>query len=337
MKLYVCCSAYHLLITLMKARIENEQIDLVIASQMPNYEFFARKASEVENVNHVYTFDSLSCRKIYDKGRLYINLLGNIYVNRYMEKHIKIDWKKYKGNIYLYNDFEIWGNYFMNKKIYYHLIEDGLNFYTYFQEYGQLMPGRWNPKHWKMKLKNALGFGCRGYGASPYATDIEVNSLDGIIIDKAKVFEVPRKALFEKLNDEDKHILYNVFCMNDIADGRLAVKSMLLCTQPLCEDGQLASMEAQKNVYADIISEYAAKGYEITIKPHPRDTLDYGPLCEQYHCLLVDRFIPTEVLNFNDKIYYDLALSVTTTAIEMLKFVKERKYLGFEYLEEYKS
>ena len=113
-------------------------------------------------------------------------------------------------------------------------------------------------------------------------------------------------------------------------------KTLLLCTQPLSEDGQLQNLEQQMQIYEDIIKEYTGMGYTITIKPHPRDKADYSNLCEKYNCLYIDKYIPTEVLNYDDSVFYDLALSITTTAIETLEFVRERKYLGFEFLERYK-
>ena len=68
-------------------------------------------------------------------------------------------------------------------------------------------------------------------------------------------------------------------------------------------------------IYEDIIKEYTGMGYTITIKPHPRDKADYSNLCEKYNCLYIDKYIPTEVLNYDDSVFYDLALSITTTAI----------------------
>lgn len=338
MKLYICLSIYNLFISVTKALAAQEQADFLIGSQTPNYQEFAKRIENLDCVNRVYVFDSMSYKDIISyRGRLNRLLRVAGQEKRYIEERVSIDFQMYKDEIYIYNDFDIMGHYLVGQKINYHLIEDGLNFFTYFYKYYQLPPSMYDVRHWKMRLKNFLGIGHRAWGASPYATDIEVNSLEGITVDKSKMFAVPRQELYASLTAEDKRTLYNVFCAQEVAGGSAAKKSLLLCTQPLCEDGQLASLELQRRVYADIICDYTAAGYEITIKPHPRDTVDYGPLCEQYHCLLVDRFIPTEVLNFNDQISYDLALSVTTTAIEMLQFVKERKYLGFEYLEKYKS
>ena len=178
----------------------------------------------------------------------------------------------------------------------------------------------------------------RPFGASQYVTDIEVNSLENLVIDTSKVVVVPRKQLYDKLNDVQKKVLYQVFCQNPVKQNLDdEKKDMLLCTQPLYLDGQLSDLKVQMQVYKDIIAEYFQKGYRICIKPHPRDDSDYSEICEQYQCWLIDRFIPTEVLNFNPDISYDLALSVTTTAIEALNSVKQRKYLGFDYLEKYKN
>lgn len=336
MKLYACCSIYNLLITLVKVLPTNEKVDLLVGTQTPDYETLLPRIEKLDNINHIYIYDSVSYKKISYKGKIDKLLRSKQKEIVYIDNQLKIDWQKYKDEIYVFNDFEILGYYLVDKRIHYHLLEDGLNFFTYFHKYYNLPAQTY--KGWKVWVKNRLNILHRPYGSSQYATDIEVNDLENLEINKEKVFVVPRKQLFTKLSVEHKKQLYEIFCQCPVThNAKAGKKTVLLCTQPLYLDGQLQSLEVQRNVYADIVREYDSKGYQITIKPHPRDAADYSALCNEFACWVLDRYFPSEILNFNPDISYDLALAVTTTAIEMLQFVKERKYLGFEFLVKYRS
>ena len=336
MKIYACFSIYNLLIALVKALISNEQVDLLVGSQTPNSGVLLPRIQKLDCVNKIYFFNSQDYKKITYKNKIDKFLHSKNREIEYVEQRLEINWKDYEDNIYLFNDFEILGFYFVDRRIRYHLIEDGLNFFTYFNKYYNVKPNTYSG--WHVKVKNFLNILHRPFGANQYVIDIEVNSLENLVIDTSKVVVVPRQQLYDRLNDLQKKVLYQVFCQNPVKQNLDdEKKDMLLCTQPLYLDGQLSDLKTQIQVYKDIIAEYAQKGYRICIKPHPRDDSDYTEICEQYQCWLIDRFIPSEVLNFNPDISYDLALSVTTTAIEALNFVKERKYLGFDYLEKYKN
>ena len=336
MKLYICLSLYNVLITLIKSLLANEKIDVIIGTQTPNYADIIERLKPLECVRNVYLFESTKYKDITYKNRFdkLINHAKN--ENDYIESQLNINWADYKDNVYIYNDFEIMGYYLVNKKINYHLIEDGLDFFTFFHTYYHLPKSAYDVTNWKIRIKNLFGIGHRLFGTSKYATDVEVNKLEGVVINTKKVFECSRNELFSELKPEHKKIIYSVFCAQKVEVCGGAQKTALLCTQPLVMDGQLDSMDLHKRVYEDIISEYSDLGYVITIKPHPRDDFDYGQFCERYGCFVIDRYIPSQVLNFDPVVKYDLALSITTTAIESLEFVKERKYLGFERLEPYK-
>lgn len=336
MKIYACFSIYNLLIALVKALTSSEQVDLLVGSQIPNWGVLLPRIQELDCVNKTYFFNSQDYKKITYKNKIDKLLHSKKREIKYIEKQLKINWEYYEDNIYLFNDFEILGFYLVDCHIRYHLIEDGLNFFSYFDKYYNVNPSVYSG--WHVRIKNFLNVLHRPFGASQYVTDIEVNSLENLVIDTSKVVVVPRKQLYDKLNDVQKKVLYQVFCQNPVKQNLDdEKKDMLLCTQPLYLDGQLSDLKVQMQVYKDIIAEYFQKGYRICIKPHPRDDSDYSEICEQYQCWLIDRFIPTEVLNFNPDISYDLALSVTTTAIEALNSVKQRKYFGFDYLEKYKN
>lgn len=293
MKLFACCSTYNLLITLEKIMPTEEKVDLLIGTQMPNYEILIPRVEKLPNIRRVYLYDSVSYKRIHYKNKIDKLLLHKGREIAYIESRLDIDWKQYCNQIYVYNDFEILGWYLVDKRIQYHLIEDGLNFFTYFHKYYNISADVY--KGWKVSVKNLFNIGHRSFGASQYATDIEVNDLTGLEIPKKKVLVVQRKELMARLDDAQRKVLYDIFCQGKIiAHEKKTEKSLLLCTQPLNLDGQLKSMEEQQCLYLHIVKEYVQKGYQITVKPHPRDAVDYTELLSEFGCWVIDRFIPSE-------------------------------------------
>ncbi len=340
-KLYFCHTLYNLYITLVKQMVISEEFDLVIASQMPNYLSILPRLESIGLIRNLYLFDSTSYKKIHYIGKIDKILRQKYKECKYVEDNIAINLQEYDGNIYVYNDFEIIGFYLVFKRIKYHLIEDGLNFFQYCHKYYSIAEWKYNSNNPVNFIFDKLNIGHRILGSSKCAIDIEVNDINGIIVNKCKVVVSPRKELFSKLENKDKIVLYNLFCQGNVEGNPQTrdhnIKTMLLCTQPLYMDKLVSSMDDQRRAYEDILDEYAGnQKFQITIKPHPRDELDYNEIGEKYNCWVIDRYIPSEILNFNPNLFYDLALSITTTAIESLSFVKEKKYLGFEFVDKYR-
>lgn len=339
-KLYICHTLYNLYITLVKQMRNSEEFDLIIASQMPNHQEIYPRLKQIDLIKNLYIFDSTSYKNIQYKGRIDRLFRQKKVECDYIVDKLTIDLHKYDGNIYVYNDYEIIGFYLVFQKIKYHLIEDGLNFFQYCHKYYNISKWKYSPRHPAHVICEFLNIGHRILGSSNCAIDIEVNDDNEIIVDKKKAIVVPRKDMFSKLSDENKIELYNLFCQGEVGNSDVDnsyKKTMLLCTQPLYMDKLVGSISIQEKVFRDIIDEYAGrKNYHITIKPHPRDEIDYNSLGEKYNCWVIDRYIPSEILNFNPNLSFDLALSITTTAIESLACVKEKKYLGFEYINNYR-
>ena len=124
MKVYCCFSLYNLYIAVAKAMVQNEKIDLVIGSQMPDYKNKIETIKSLDFINDIYVFDSVDYKNIKYKNTFDKIVNRKNYENKYINTKLKIDWTKYKDNIFLFNDFEILGWYFVNNQIRYHLIED---------------------------------------------------------------------------------------------------------------------------------------------------------------------------------------------------------------------
>ena len=77
-----------------------------------------------------------------------------------------------------------------------------------------------------------------------------------------------------------------------------------------------------------MIKSYCKEYKNIIIKPHPRDEVEYN----FENCITIDKAIPIEILNFNKNIKIDKAITVFSTAIDGIDFVKEKINLGFDYI-----
>ena len=69
MKVYCCFSLYNLYIAVAKAMVQNEKIDLVIASQMPDYKNKIETIKSLDFINDIYVFDSVDYKNIKYKNK----------------------------------------------------------------------------------------------------------------------------------------------------------------------------------------------------------------------------------------------------------------------------
>ena len=59
--------------------------------------------------------------------------------------------------------------------------------------------------------------------------------------------------------------------------------------------------------------------------------MDYFPLINKYGCTYIDKNLPSEILNFDEDAYFDVAVSITSTQ-SMLLIMLVKKDLWAENL-----
>lgn len=331
MKLYICLTYYHALVTQIKGLISKERFDVLLANDIPDYNSLKKRLEESNVFNSILEYDAKNIRnRRKGKKDLIYYLTDKKTIIKQIEKYNTTDFKKY-SDIYIYHDVAEIGKYFILKGIKYHLLEDALDYFKYFDKYYNLKKGSYCKGTTRFFLKDKFGFGYKCRGASKSCIDIEVNDLDGIIIPYDKCFEVPRKALFEKLSAEDRIIVFNTFATGKRIQSTNK-KTAIICTQPLYNDSFVKSQEEQLLVFDRIISDYKNQDYHIVIKPHPRDDIDYTNTIMKYDCDLIDKNMPSEILNYNPDARFDIAISITSTAINFLKYAKEKKFMGRDFI-----
>lgn len=203
-KIYICATYYHTLITILKTLKSSDESSLILQNTIPDVEKFAKRLKKFNLFKEINIYDEVGLvKKFYERNIEYIYFRKEELIDLVEQKY-NIPFQNY-DDIYIYNDWTTLGAYLMDKKIKYHLIEDGLDTFHFLKDFLERM----NPKpqtnnfrrkmelFWK-KEKDAFSkrFLHRGYyyfGQSKYAIDIEVNNKSIVSLKHKKVKEVPRQ------------------------------------------------------------------------------------------------------------------------------------------------
>ena len=238
-------------------------------------------------------------------------------------RELKIRLKNFdKVNIFI-DHFTI-GAYLDKYKIPYNTIEDGYNFFMYeyrdfreklFTKEATIQDYKEFIKHILFCKKNKPGFG-------KYCQSIEVNDISVVPKDERyhKFKEVPRKELFENISEERKQLILRVFGVEELSE--VQDKSILILTQPLSMDGLLNSDDKQYGFYKRICDKYLSKGYEVYLKPHPRDSITYRNI---NGIKLIAQNVPMELIEMVSDVKFERIITHSSTAINFLTCGKEKE------------
>lgn len=327
---YICHTPYHLLIAITKTlKDHNSDItDLIIC----NSEVIGSDVIERVRANNI--FRNITVHKDIDsecKCIRYcntINPFSRIRSVRYSWPELLDVEKINNSNVYIFNDLSAYGIYMNVHKIYYHLLEDGLDCYK-----SDRFVRKFSPLHFATLLCYSLfGVYSQAFGESKYTIDIEVNEKKGTHFrNYANVKGVSRKDLMEQLDDNEKNIIVNTF----IGDNKIELvqkdsNACLVLTQPLSEDG-IVSEKQQIAIYHEIIDKLNA--YNVYIKIHPREEeklyKENFPTCT----IFAQKNMPIEVISMIPHVYFQKAITIYSTAINTINFVDEKIVLGREWMD----
>ncbi|HHS2695173.1 TPA: glycosyltransferase family 52, partial [Streptococcus agalactiae] len=232
-------------------------------------------------------------------------------------KDAGLSYSKFDSNCFIFNDATPIGRTLIKHGIYYNLIEDGLNCFTY---------SIFSQKLWKYYVKKYILHKIQPHGFSRYCLGIEVNSLVNLPKDPRykKFIEVPRKELFDNVTEYQKEMAINLF-----GAVRVSIKSpsVLVLTQPLSIDKEFMSYnnkietsEEQFNFYKSIVNEYINKGYNVYLKVHPRDVVDYSKLPVE----LLPSNVPMEIIELMLTGRFECGITHSSTALDFLTCVDKK-------------
>lgn len=304
-RFYICHTIYHVYISALKSLKSGILSTVVLVDSIPAVDALA------ERLNAESIFSDIC---ILRKGDYFINS-HSYHANR-LYVAFRRDVLKDKLNflfhddsdIYIFNDYTEIGALLNIAGKRYHLIEDGCDCYK-----------NWDQTEPFGKAKRLKDFLWRhfqipsGMGRGPNVIDLEVNDARGIrqVFDWP-VVEAPRRLLMNGLAPEETGVLMRAFgaqCLCKVKPG-----SVVILTDPLWELGVVASPRENAELFVQMAARF--HGYDVYLKPHPRDTWDYSASFAEGRILKAD--VPIELLNCLGEGIFDIAATWCSTAVNNL-------------------
>lgn len=344
-RVYICHTYYHVYVTCLKElnlpKEEQGKAALVLSTMSNDFGNLKDRAEKCGLFEAVYMFEEKEdiffpqLEKYHiDRGNIILNMFARMkytkLLGKLQEEYVPVDFKEYK-DIYVFCDSDPIGYYLNYKKIYYHALEDGLNCIQHFDTARYDNRGFFKLKAW-MSAYNLI-FIQNGYGK--YCIDMEINDKSVVPYPCNKYVEQPREELVRHLSETDKEILLQLF-IEDIGTlySKLSCNSgdkILVLSEPLC------SLDVRKQIFSDIIKEYGednGEKFQVLIKPHPRDVLDYAKEFSEY--IVLDGKFPMEILNFIPGLNFKKVISVFTVP-DAIQFADEFVFLGKDFMDKYED
>ena len=321
-----------------KPKEEQGLSDIVLSTMSTDFERLDQRLIASGVFKNIWIYDEKDFTnfpelvKLHHPSRFFVLSLWNRYrftklYGKSQQALVPVDFKQYK-EIYVFCDSDPIGYYLNYKHIYYHAVEDGLDTLR-----GSDLARADNAQHFELKAflskKWNWIFIQNGYGK--YCLDMEVNDISVLKYPCPYYVELPRKTLSGRLTEKEKEILMKTF-VKDAESISNVMKSasgkiVLILTEPLCD------LDTRKRIFCDLIQRYQGE-YQIILKQHPRDFLDYEKEFHEY--LLIDRTVPMEMLNFFPDFKVDLVVSVFTELGDIC-FAKEKLRLNRDFMDPYEN
>ena len=267
-----------------------------------------------------------------DKGNIVLNLLQRIkytkMLGKLQEEFVPVDLKKY-DDVYVFCDSDPIGYYLNYKKIKYHALEDGLNSGRLDNQAMLANMGAWKLK----KFMASLGLIFIESGYSRYCIDYIVNDIRANFKPPKNIVECPFDDLWNRLTDVQHKLMADIFVQdidelrNQLMEQNKDKPKVMILTEPLC------ALDVRKQLFGDLIKKYE-EDYNVIVKPHPRDELDYAK--EFPDTVVLRGRFPMEVINDIEELKVAKLVSIITQ-VEGVKFAKEIEYLGMELLDIYED
>ena len=285
--LYICTTYYHIYITLLKLLTKPSDADLVVCDDIPTGEELAHRIKQAGLFRHVWFVRQRQLPE--ERGQNLLDWVLFQHRRRYrvIRPMLPFQVEAYQ-DIYIYHDGTPLGMYLEDAGKPYHLVEDSLNFYQRLRNTPQASLLR--PHNWKFKVRKLLHSGYFPLGESPYVKDIEVNENKSLQITGKPIVELPRVQMEQKIDSEQWNLILQIFGHPELP--AMGSGTALLLTEPLCLDGVCSTMEEQLNIYQKMLDALQKGGFQVVIKPHPRDCGDY----DAFGIQVLDKNFPIELL-----------------------------------------
>lgn len=337
--IYICATYFHIFVSAVRVSLSNTPSDILIESIVPCAQGIMFRLEKSGLFQNVIYFDRAKVSEYRSRSRICKLLFEHWYNKNIFKQECDVKFADY-NKIYIYNDRTVVSRHVYDLKLNYILLEDGADFFTNICRVSSKDTIRKNvlemvqpPKSLKKKIARKLGYGYQALGQSEFCTQIVVTKNENLFIPQnGKILELPLSELVNQLDSIKRRKIFECFFDDDTELYNLEKQRgyALVLTTPLFQDGFLKSKEEHIKLYQRIVEEYQDKGYQVCIKPHPRDDIDYA---SHYNGVVVfNRLYPIEALSLSNKRQFDVAITVVSSAVFTLPIAKEVVYLGYDYI-----
>lgn len=301
--LFVCHTVYHLYVAIIKQlNCGKQSASVLLVDTIRQVDYIA---DNIKSANIFYKVYVLHRQTVF--GAEIKDYIRNYIICKFCHKAImrKLSYVK-EYNIYMFNDYTEVGALFIFENISYHLLEDGLDTFKQFNVYEDIGRGYYAKKIlyglFKIPYSVGMGKGC---------IDVEVNDPQDLKSNiKCPIIVCNRESLVNSLSEADKKKITRAFNIKKI---NLSSSKVLILTQVLSEITSIRTNDQQLEFYGKIIEKYKQK-YDVYLKPHPRDILDYSLVIDNEHVFLLEGNIPMEVYGYLPGMHFKYLITYSSTA-----------------------
>ena len=333
-KLYICTTYHHVFIATTKTLFQKEQgeVDFLLGDEINTSVTLMTKLLAYGVAHNCYHIDWQNIKLYQPKSRIKRVLFEHFKNRAIIERFLKLDISRY-SEVYMFHDGTALGKYMQDKRIPYHLIEDGLN---QFQNILNTPSRTFLPPKNKIKyhIKRWFRLGYMPCGQNRYCKSLEVNDAKNLMVHHPNLIEAPKDKLYQSISGEQKDLVARIFLKDDILVNPIE-KTALVFTIPLFRDQYVHTMQDQLQIFEDIIKEQQADGFHVYLKPHPRDLADYQYLSSDI--TLLDRDVPVEAYQFYSQFHFNRAVAIHSSSIEVFMGAEEKICHPLSYLQKYKQ
>lgn len=321
--LYICHTPYQVLVEMCRAFGAPCPPEMLLSASVPGAEALATRLEATGLFANVRIFDEEKCGNAFQKGFLRTLLFQRLAGRRNVEKYygFRLDGAEYR-DVYIHNDWSALGRYLQDKGIPYILCEDTFAS-TCSADHSLILRQREQPH---FALCRALGCGYLYWGDWKKVKAIETESLARATVPFAKerLAERSQKAAFAALTREQKALLCSVFLTSPLPED--CEGAVLFLTRDFVSE-HLTDEATQRRMYKAVVEKYCSGG-PLFIKAHPRDATDYAALFPG--AVVLDRSMPSEVLNFALPFRFARAVTVESTVLKAFEAADEKVSLTLD-------
>ena len=309
--LYICHTPYQVLVSVAKLLVQPHDAVFCLAEKLPGREGLGQRLQAAGLCSDVLLpADSHWPGPVMSGWRRHFlhPLQKRAIENAGFVLHPE-DW----AEICIYNDWSALGNYLQDLGADYTLGEDT---YDYLRKYNHLIDDQAHEAGYASRRKKGRGY--LYWGAYRGTAVVEVAKKETAIYwpERQRAFD-----LFEALAGFDAaqmDVIRRVFIEQELPP--IQPPTCLFLPRSYYIDGMLPSQAAQDALCRDLVAKYA-DGYQLYIKTHPRDTTDYTRLFPD--AVVLDRFMPSELLDWCFSVRFDRAVGLGTHSIRNLRCADE--------------